>query len=156
MYARRNPCVRQEILCHNSTIVLQIQDNGAVDTANSREFSFMKREILLHMEKKSLWIEKNSSILREKSFLIKRKSKNSSLQRKRNPLFKKKRNPFSWIQNYGCSSTRSSRESFPEVKASESSLMLKKYFTRAPNHEERELFFFEEKKLKEKLNLKRF
>jgi len=22
MYARRNPCVRQEILCHNSTIVL--------------------------------------------------------------------------------------------------------------------------------------
>ena len=27
---------------------------------------FMKREILLHMEKKSLWIEKNSSILREK------------------------------------------------------------------------------------------
>ena len=50
--SQRNPCIRQEFLCHNSTIVLQIQDNGAVDTGNSREFSLMKREILLHMEKK--------------------------------------------------------------------------------------------------------
>ena len=68
---------------------------------------------------------------RRNPFAIKRKSKNSSLLRKRNPLFKKKRNPFSWIQNYGCSSTRSSRESFPEVKASESSLLREKYLTRA-------------------------
>ena len=36
--SQRNPCIRQEFLCHNSTIVLQIQDNGAVDTGNSREF----------------------------------------------------------------------------------------------------------------------
>jgi len=59
---------------------------------NPKLYPYIKRRIL--------------KILREKSFLIKRKSKNSSLQRKRNPLFKKKRNPFSWIQNYGCSSTR--------------------------------------------------
>ena len=39
--SQRNPCIRQEFLCHNSTMVLQIQDNGAVDTGNSREFSFV-------------------------------------------------------------------------------------------------------------------
>ena len=38
---------------------------------------------------------------------------------------------------------RSSRESFPEVKASESSLLREKYLTRAPNHED---FLFEAKK----------
>jgi len=43
---------------------------------------------------KSDWLctWRNLHICKEKSFLIKRKSKNSSLQRKRNPLFKKKTN----------------------------------------------------------------
>ena len=51
-YKEKSPCMQGEISMY------------------ARRILFMKREIFLHMEKKSLWIEKNSSILREKLFSI--------------------------------------------------------------------------------------
>ena len=123
---------------------------------NKRKFFWASKR-----EKKSLFLigmKENFLFMKgEISFLWKEKF--PFLYGFQNP--RPKRNLFSWIQNswiqnYGCSSTRSSRESFPEVKASESSLLLKKYFTRAPNHED--FLLYREKKssfLKEKLFLYR-